>query len=35
MDIRASVSHASYLINMASPKDDLWEKSIRAHQDET
>ncbi len=32
--IGASVSHASYLINMASPKDDLWEKSIAAYQDE-
>ncbi len=29
-----SVSHASYLINLASPKDDLWEKSIAAHCDE-
>ena len=34
MKIKASVSHASYLINMASPKDDLWEKSWRAYQDE-
>ncbi len=32
--IQATVSHASYLINMASPKDDLWEKSIFAYQDE-
>jgi len=32
--ICASVSHASYLINLASPKDDLWEKSRRAHIDE-
>jgi deoxyribonuclease-4 len=32
--IEASVSHASYLINMASPKDDLWEKSLLAYQDE-
>lgn len=24
------LSHASYLINLASPKDDLWEKSIEA-----
>jgi len=24
------LSHASYLINLASPKDDLWEKSIDA-----
>jgi deoxyribonuclease-4 len=29
-----AVSHASYLINLASPKDDLWEKSRLAHQDE-
>lgn len=29
-----AVSHASYLINMASPKEDLWEKSVAAHQDE-
>ena len=29
-----AVSHASYLINLASPKADLWEKSRRAHQDE-
>lgn len=29
-----AVSHASYLINLASPKDDLWEKSIAAHTDE-
>jgi deoxyribonuclease-4 len=29
-----AVSHASYLINLASPKDPLWEKSIAAHQDE-
>lgn len=32
--IEASVSHASYLINMASPKDDLWEKSLLAQLDE-
>lgn len=32
--IEATVSHASYLINMASPKDDLWEKSLLAYQDE-
>ena len=32
--IEAAVSHASYLINMASPKDDLWEKSLLAYQDE-
>jgi deoxyribonuclease IV len=29
-----AVSHASYLINLASPKPELWEKSIVAHQDE-
>lgn len=29
-----AVSHASYLINLASPKDDLWEKSLAAHRDE-
>ena len=29
-----AVSHASYLINLASPKDELWEKSRRAHADE-
>ncbi len=29
-----AVSHASYLINLASPKPDLWERSIAAHQDE-
>lgn len=29
-----AVSHASYLINLASPRDDLWEKSLAAHQDE-
>lgn len=28
--IRPVVSHNSYLINMASPKDDLWAKSIAA-----
>jgi deoxyribonuclease-4 len=32
--IEQAVSHASYLINLASPQDDLWEKSIAAHQDE-
>ncbi|NOK60767.1 MAG: deoxyribonuclease IV [Chloroflexi bacterium AL-W] len=26
--------HASYLINLASPKDDLWERSIAAFSDE-
>jgi deoxyribonuclease IV len=29
-----AVSHASYLINLASPQDPLWEKSVAAHQDE-
>jgi deoxyribonuclease-4 len=29
-----AVSHASYLINLASSKEDLWEKSIAAHCDE-
>jgi deoxyribonuclease-4 len=29
-----AVSHASYLINLAGPKEDLWEKSRHAHQDE-
>ena len=32
--LRYAVSHASYLINLASPKDPLWEKSQNAHQDE-
>lgn len=32
--IEYAVSHASYLINLASPKDELWEKSQRAHADE-
>lgn len=32
--IEYAVSHASYLINLASPRDDLWEKSVAAHQDE-
>lgn len=32
--IHDAVSHASYLINLASPQDLLWEKSIAAHQDE-
>ncbi len=34
LGIEAAVSHASYLINLASPKDDLWEKSMAAHSDE-
>jgi deoxyribonuclease-4 len=32
--IAYAVSHASYLINLASPKDPLWEKSLHAHKDE-
>lgn len=32
--ITYAVSHASYLINLASPKDALWEKSRLAHADE-
>lgn len=28
------VAHASYLINLASPKDDIWEKSVAAYVDE-
>ncbi len=34
LGIGYAVSHASYLINLATPKDDLWEKSSAAHQDE-
>jgi deoxyribonuclease-4 len=34
LGITYAVSHASYLINLASPKDDLWEKSQLAHADE-
>jgi deoxyribonuclease-4 len=34
LGVAYAVSHASYLINLASPKDDLWEKSRLAHQDE-
>lgn len=34
LGITYAVSHASYLINLASPKDDLWTKSLRAHKDE-
>lgn len=33
-EIAYAVSHASYLINLATPKDPLWEKSIAAHADE-
>ena len=29
-DLVDAISHASYLINLASPKDDLWTKSIEA-----
>lgn len=32
--IQYAVSHASYLINLATPKDELWNKSINAHADE-
>lgn len=32
--IQQAVSHASYLINLASHKDELWEKSLNAHKDE-
>ncbi len=34
LGIAYAVSHASYLINLASPKDDLWEKSRLAQKDE-
>lgn len=34
LGIEYAVSHASYLINLASPKDDLWAKSRRAQKDE-
>lgn len=34
LGIDYAVSHASYLINLASPKADLWEKSLCAHKDE-
>ncbi len=34
LGIDYAVSHASYLINLASHKDDLWEKSLWSHQDE-
>lgn len=34
LGIGYAVSHASYLINLASPKEEIWEKSIRAHIDE-
>ncbi len=32
--LKQVISHNSYLINMASPKDELWEKSIAAQKDE-
>lgn len=32
--VEYAVSHASYLINLATPKDDLWQKSIAAFKDE-
>jgi deoxyribonuclease-4 len=32
--LKGVVAHDSYLINLASPKDDLWEKSIAAFRDE-
>lgn len=32
--IRQVVAHDSYLINLATPKDDLWEKSIAAFREE-
>ena len=34
LGIQYAVSHASYLINLASPKDDLWAKSRSAQKDE-
>jgi deoxyribonuclease-4 len=34
MGVAYAASHASYLINLASPKEDLWEKSLAAHRDE-
>lgn len=34
LDLHCYVSHASYLINLASPQDALWEKSRQAHKDE-
>jgi deoxyribonuclease-4 len=32
--IAYAVSHASYLINLASPKDEIWERSVLAYKDE-
>jgi deoxyribonuclease-4 len=34
LGIEYAVSHASYLINLASPRDDIWERSIQAQADE-
>ena len=34
LGIAYAVSHASYLINLASPKDELWERSLNAQKDE-
>jgi deoxyribonuclease IV len=34
LHIEYAVSHASYLINLAGSKDDLWQKSMLAHADE-
>lgn len=34
LGIDYAVSHASYLINLASPKADIWQRSIQAHGDE-
>ena len=34
LDIWPVVSHNSYLINLASPKEDLWQKSIAAQEQE-
>jgi deoxyribonuclease-4 len=34
LHVEYAVSHASYLINLASAKDDLWQKSMLAHADE-
>jgi deoxyribonuclease-4 len=34
LGIAYAVSHASYLINLASPKDAIWERSVRAQADE-
>jgi deoxyribonuclease IV len=34
LGIDYAVSHASYLINLASPKADIWARSVAAHADE-